>query len=128
VGTNHTIKDQTPSKLPPLKFSSIISSEKMQPSKSKKTFNSETFRKNQYALKRGKLPPKVSVLHETIKIFANKHSQDLSFMTKDKIVGKGECQNCGKLLEDSLLTHCSNVCLFEDYLKSKSVSLTLIES
>ena len=59
---------------------------------------------------------------------ANKHSQDLSFMTNDEIVTKGECQNCGKLMEDSLLTHCSNVCLFEDYLKSKSVSHPLLEN
>ena len=32
----------------------------------------------------------------------------------------GICQNCGKLLEDSFLTHCSMKCLYEDYLKSKS--------
>ncbi len=41
---------------------------------------------------------------------------------------KGECQNCGKLMEDSLLTHCSNVCLYEDYLKSESNRLTSIET
>jgi len=40
----------------------------------------------------------------------------------------GECKNCGKLLEDSLLTHCSNVCLFEDYLKSKSIEPVPIET
>ena len=128
VATNDTIENKTPSKLPPLKFSSLVSSEKILPSKSKKRkFDAETLLKNQYALKRGKLPTALKVQAEKIKIFANKHSQDLSFMAKDEIV-KGECQNCGKLLEDSLLTHCSNVCLFEDYLKSKSVSLTLIES
>ena len=38
----------------------------------------------------------------------------------------GKCQNCGELIEDSL-THCSTVCRFEDYLKSQSISQTLIE-
>ncbi len=127
----HTIQNQNPSELPSLKFPSIVSSEEIRPSEptSKKIekSDSETFWKNQYTLKRGKLPTTVSVQDEKIKIFANKHSQDLSFMTNDKIV-KGECQNCGKLLDEPLLTHCSNVCLFEDYLKSKSVSLTLIEA
>ena len=33
---------------------------------------------------------------------------------------KGKCQNCGQQLEDSFLTHCSNECRFEDYLKSQS--------
>ncbi len=130
VATNSlTIENQNPYKLHPLKFSSIISNQEIRPSQatSKKTLDGETFWKNQYALKRGKLPTRVIVQDEKIKIFANKHSQDLSFMTKDGIV-KGECQNCGKLLEDPLLTHCSNVCLFEDYLKSKSAGLTLIES
>ena len=130
IAYNHTIENKTPSKLPPLKFSSIISSEEIRPSKSKKTrkFDAETFWKNQYTLKRGKLPRIAKVQDEKIKIFANKHSQDLSFMTNDQVVTNGECQNCGKLLEDPLLTHCSNVCLFEDYLKSQSASLTLIES
>jgi hypothetical protein len=41
---------------------------------------------------------------------------------------EGKCKNCGKLIRDSLLTHCSNVCLFEDYLKSKSFSLAPIET
>jgi len=67
------------------------------------------------------------VQDEQIKIFKNKHNQDLPNTVKQEIVTKGECQNCGKLMEDPLLTHCSNVCLFEDYLKSKSVSHTLIE-
>ena len=130
VASYHTIENQTPSDLPLLKFSSIVSSKEIRPSKSKKTrkFDAETLLKNQYAIKHGKLPTTLKVQAEKIKIFANKHSQDLSFIAKDKIVAKGECPNCGKLLEDSLLTHCSNVCLFEDYLKSKSVSLTLIES
>jgi len=35
---------------------------------------------------------------------------------------KDKCKNCGKLLEDSLLTHCSANCRFEFYLKSQSVS------
>jgi len=41
---------------------------------------------------------------------------------------KGECRNCGKLMEDSRLTHCSNVCIFEDYLKSKTISQSPIET
>ena len=132
AANQHIIQNQTPSELPSLKFSSIISSQEIRPSKptSKKTKKSdvETFWKNEYALKRGKLPRMMRVQDEQIKIFANKHSQDLSFTIKDEIVTNGECQNCGKLMEDSLLTHCSNVCLFEDYLKSKSVNLTLIET
>jgi hypothetical protein len=32
-----------------------------------------------------------------------------------------KCQNCGKLLEDAFLTHCSNECRFEDYLNSQSI-------
>jgi len=31
-------------------------------------------------------------------------------------------------MEDSLLTHCSNVCIFEDYLKSESNRLASIET
>ena len=131
VATNKPKIENKTTELPPLKFSSIISSEKIQPSepplKKTKKFDRETYLKNQYALKGAKLPRIAKVQEEKIKIFANKHSQDLSFMTKNKIV-KGECQNCGKLLDDPLLTHCSNVCLFEDYLKSKSASLVLIES
>ncbi len=127
----HIIQNQTPSELPPLQSSSIISSEEIRPSKptSKKIrkFNAETFWKNEYALQRGKLPRMVKVQDEQIKIFANKNFQDLPIKKKHETVRKGECQNCGKLMEDSLLTHCSNVCLFEDYLKSKSVSLILIE-
>ena len=42
----------------------------------------------------------------------------LSYHQK-KITMSGKCQNCGKVLEDSILTHCSNKCLFEGYLKSK---------
>jgi hypothetical protein len=131
AANQHPIQNQTPSELPPLKFSSIISSQEIQPkptSKKTRKSNAETFWKNEYALNRGKLPRMTKVQDEQTKIFANNHSQDLSFMIKDEIVTKGECQNCGKLMEDSLLTHCSNVCLFEDYLKSKSVSLTLIET
>ncbi len=128
----HTIQNQTPSELPSLKFPSIVSSEEIGPSEptSKKIEKSdaETFWKNEYTLKRGKLPRVIKVQDEKIKIFANNHSQDLSFMIKDEIITKGKCQNCGKQMEDSLLTHCSNVCLFEDYLKSKSVSLILIEA
>ena len=30
---------------------------------------------------------------------------------------EGKCQNCDKLLRDSLLSHCSTKCQFEDYLK-----------
>ena len=28
-----------------------------------------------------------------------------------------KCQNCGKPLDDALLTHCSNECQFQNYLK-----------
>jgi hypothetical protein len=41
---------------------------------------------------------------------------------------KGNCKNCGKILEDALLTHCSNVCRFEDYLKYQSFSIAPIET
>jgi len=127
-----TIQNQTPSEPPTLQSSSIISNEEIRPSKptSKeiRKFHAETFWKNAYAHLRGKLPRMEKVQDEQIKIFANKPFQDLPITKNHKIVMKGECQNCGKLMEDSLLTHCSNVCLFEDYLKSKSVSLTLIEA
>ncbi len=33
---------------------------------------------------------------------------------------EGKCQYCGKLLEDSFLTHCTIKCRYEDYLKSQS--------
>jgi len=33
---------------------------------------------------------------------------------------KGKCKQCGKLLEDSLLTYCSSKCQFEKYLKSQA--------
>ena len=132
ASNEYTIQNQTPYELPPLQSSSIISSEEIRPSKptSKKIrkFNAETFWKNEYALQRGKLPRMVKVQDEQIKIFANKNFQDLPIKKKHETVRKEECQNCGKLMEDSLLTHCSNVCLFEDYLKSKSASLTLIEN
>jgi hypothetical protein len=39
-----------------------------------------------------------------------------------------KCQNCGKLLEDSLLTHCSEICYFEEYLKSQSAKINSIET
>ncbi len=45
----------------------------------------------------------------------------------NEIIMKEKCQNCGKLLEDSLLTHCSNKCLFVGILNSKSVSRTPVE-
>jgi len=31
-------------------------------------------------------------------------------------------------MEDSILTHCSNVCIFEDYLKSKSIDTAPTET
>ena len=125
----HTIQKQTPSELPPLQSSFIISGVEMRPSKSRKTKKShaETFWKNEYAPQRGKFPRIEKVQDEQIKFFTNKHYQNLPITINHEIVTKGECQNCGKLMEDSLLTHCSNVCLFEDYLKSQSVSHTLIE-
>ena len=125
----HTIQKQTPSELPPLQSSFIISGVEMRPSKSRKTKKShaETFWKNEYAPQRGKFPRIEKVQDEQIKFFTNKHYQNLPITINHEIVTKGECQNCGKLMEDSLLTHCSNVCLFEDYLKFQSVSHTLIE-
>jgi hypothetical protein len=129
AANEHTIQKQTPSELPPLQSSFIISGVEMRPSKSRKTRKShaETFWKNEYAPQRGKFPRIEKVQDEQIKFFTNKHYQDLPITINHEIVTKGECQNCGKLMEDSLLTHCSNVCLFEDYLKSQSVSHTLIE-
>ena len=132
VTNEYTIQNQTPSELPSLHSSSIISSKEIRPSKptSKKIrkFHFKTFEKNVNAHKGEKLPRMEKVQDEQIKFFANKPFQDLSITVKHKIVMKGECQNCGKLMEDSLLTHCSNVCLFEDYLKSKSVSNPLLEN
>ena len=129
AANEHTIQKQTPSELPPLQSSFIISGVEMRPSKSRKIRKShaETFWKNEYAPQRGKFPRIEKVQDEQIKFFTNKHYQDLPITINHEIVTKGECQNCGKLMEDSLLTHCSNVCLFEDYLKSQSVSHTLIE-
>jgi len=129
AANEHTIQKQTPSELPPLQSSFIISGVEMRPSKSRKTRKShvETFWKNEYAPQRGKFPRIEKVQDEQIKFFTNKHYQDLPITINHEIVTKGECQNCGKLMEDSFLTHCSNVCLFEDYLKSQSVSHTLIE-
>ena len=46
----------------------------------------------------------------------------------NEIVMKGKCKKCGKLLDDSLLTHCSSKCQFEDYLNSKSISHTPIDT
>ena len=129
AANEYTIQNQTPSGIPQLQSSSIISGEEIRPSKSKniRKFHAEAFLKNENAHQRGKLPRMEKVQDEQIKIFTNKRYQDLPITIKHEIVTKGECQNCGKLMEDSLLTHCSNVCLFEDYLKSKSVSHTLIE-
>ena len=125
----HTIQKQTPSELPPLHSSFIISGVEMRPSKSRKIRKShaETFWKNEYAPQHRKILRMEKVQDEQIKFFTNKHYQNLPITINHEIVTKGECQNCGKLMEDSLLTHCSNVCLFEDYLKSQSVSHTLIE-
>jgi len=129
AGNEYTIQNQTPSQLPPLQSSFIISGKEIRPLKSRsiKKSYAETFWKNEYAYQRGKLPRMEKVQNEQIKFFTNKHYQDLPITVKHEIVMKGECQNCGKLMKDSLLTHCSNVCIFEDYLKSQSVSHTLIE-
>jgi len=40
------------------------------------------------------------------------------------VVGK-KCQNCERHLKDSSLTHCSDECRFESYLKSQSVCILL---
>jgi len=39
-----------------------------------------------------------------------------------------KCPNCGKLLEDSFMTHCSEICVFEEYLKSQSAKTNSIET
>ena len=129
VANEHTIQNKIPSELPPLQSSFIISAVEIRPSKSKniRKFHAESFWKNEYAHQHVKLPRMEKVQDEQIKFFTNKHYQDLPITINHEIVTKGECQNCGKLMEDSLLTHCSNVCIFEDYLKSQSVSHTLIE-
>jgi len=36
-----------------------------------------------------------------------------------------KCQNCGQQLEGSDITHCSEECRFEVYLKSQSVCILL---
>ncbi|MCH7757014.1 MAG: hypothetical protein IIA19_00825 [Thaumarchaeota archaeon] len=36
-----------------------------------------------------------------------------------------KCQNCGQQLEGSGITHCSEECRFEAYLKSQSVCILL---
>jgi len=129
VANEYTIQNKIPSELPPLQSSFIISAVEIRPSKSKniRKFHAEKLCKNEYAHQHRKILRMEKVQDEQIKFFTNKLYQDLPITIKHEIVTKGECQNCGKLMEDSLLTHCSNVCLFEDYLKSKSVSHTLIE-
>ena len=129
VANEHTIQNKIPSELPPLQSSFIISAVEIRTSKSKniRKFHAEKLCKNEYAHQHRKILRMEKVQDEQIKFFTNKHYQDLPITIKHEIVTKGECQNCGKLMEDSLLTHCSNVCLFEDYLKSQSVSRILIE-
>jgi len=129
VAYEHTIQNKIPSELPPLQSSFIISAVEIRTSKSKniRKFHAEKLCKNEYAHQHRKILRMEKVQDEQIKFFTNKHYQDLPITIKHEIVTKGECQNCGKLMEDSLLTHCSNVCIFEDYLKSQSVSHTLIE-
>jgi len=129
VANEHTIQNKIPSELHSLQFSSIISGKEIRPSKSKniRKYHAEKLCKNEYAHQHRKILRMEKVQDEQIKFFTNKHYQDFPITIKHEIVTKGECQNCGKLMEDSLLTHCSNVCLFEDYLKSKSVSHALIE-
>lgn len=39
-----------------------------------------------------------------------------------------KCLNCGKFLEDSLLTHCSEKCYYENYLKSQSSETNTMET
>ena len=36
-----------------------------------------------------------------------------------------KCQHCGKQLKNSDLTHCSNECRFQSYLKSQSVCILI---
>jgi len=129
AANEYTIQNKILSEIPSLQSSSIISAKEIRPSKSKniRKFHAEPFWKNEYAHLHVKLPRMEKVQDEQIKFFTNKHYQDLPITIKHEIVTKGECQNCGKLLEDSLLTHCSSVCIFEDYLKSQSVSHALIE-
>lgn len=37
----------------------------------------------------------------------------------------GKCQNCGQDLDDPSLTHCSDKCRFESYLKSNSICILI---
>jgi len=36
-----------------------------------------------------------------------------------KIMTVKKCENCGKVLDNSLVTHCSDKCLFESIKKSR---------
>ena len=36
-----------------------------------------------------------------------------------KIMTVKKCENCGKVLDNSLITHCSDKCLFESIKKSR---------
>jgi len=93
AANEYTIQKQTPSELPPLQSSSIISSEEMGPSKPAsekiRKFNAERFWKNAYAHQRGNLLRAVKIQDEQIKILANKHYQDLPTSIKHEIETSG---------------------------------------
>jgi len=94
IATNeHTVQNQTISKLPPPQASSIISSEEIRPSKpaSKKIqkFGAERFWKNAFAHQRGNLLRMVKIQDEQIKILVNKHYQDIPTSLKHEIETSG---------------------------------------
>lgn len=121
--TTETIQSKTPSEILAIQSSSKVSGQEIlqKPKKIGKVL--ETIRKNSTSHHDGKIVKILKVQERKIQSFVNKHLEDLPIGKKQEIVTEGNCPNCGKLMEDSYLTHCSNVCLYEDYLKSKSVDL-----
>lgn len=93
AANEHTVQNQTISKLPPSQASSIISSEEIQPPKPAlkkiKKFGAERFWKNAFAHQRGNLLRMVKIQDEQIKILVNKHYQDLPTSLKHEIETSG---------------------------------------
>ncbi len=117
-----TIQDTTTSEILAIQSSSKVSNQEMlpKPKKIEKLLNTI---KNSNSHHDGKIVKMIKVQEKKIHSFVNKHLEDLPIGKKPEIVTKGNCPNCGKSMEDLHLTHCSSVCLYEDYLKSKSVDL-----
>ena len=120
--TTETIQSKTPSEILTIHSSSKVSSQEILP-KPKKIENLLDTLKNSNSHHDGKIVKMIKLQEKKIQSFVNKHLEDLPIGKKHEIVTEGNCPNCGKLMEDSHLTHCSSVCLYEDYLKSKSVDL-----